>query len=448
VYQNGGAASADQVGGEPVEALGTLVQRMHPRAAPARMPSQDMLVYNRPINPHPIRVSIMFDVIVVGGGLQSALLTLALQAHRPQTRIAVVEQEARLGGNHTWCFHEKDLDTASGAWIEPLVVARWPSYSVSFRGFQRHVDGGYGAITSERLHQVIRERLTADAAGHEGPGDAAHSSLRLDCRVATIDATSVTLASGEQLRAPLVIDARGPRSARVASEGYQKFVGVEIDTGTPHGWKRPVLMDATVEQFDGFRFLYVLPFSDRRVLLEETFFSDTPDLSIDASRQRILRYLEDAGCTARQIVREEQGVLPMPWEMDVEPPAGSPVAAGYRGGFFHPATGYSLPVAARLADLVGRRSPQKVLTDGSLQKFWQQHRSQVSFCLRLNAMLFQWFAPEDRWHVYQRFYGLPQETIDRFYALQLRPIDQGRLVLGRPPRGFSLRYRLSRGSVS
>jgi lycopene beta-cyclase len=407
-------------------------------------------------------MSAMFDIILVGGGLQSALLTLALQAHQPRTRIALVERQARLGGNHTWCFHEADLEDASRAWIAPLVAVRWPGYEVRFPGLQRRIAGGYAAITSEQLHAVIHERLThgspaAVADGSHGAGavdalaeggDPCGNALRLDCSVEALEAQSVRLSSGETLRARLVIDARGPLPTRAASEGYQKFVGLEIETTSPHGWTEPLLMDATVDQFDGFRFLYVLPFGATRVLLEETFFSDTPELPIDTSRQRILAYLESAGHTAAAVLREESGVLPMPWEFRFEAPRSSPLAAGYRGGFFHPATGYSLPVAARLADLVARRAPETLFSDGALHKLWHSHHRQVSFCLRLNAMLFQWFAPEDRWHIYQRFYGLPQETIDRFYALQLGPIDQGRLVLGKPPRGLSLRYRLSRGSIA
>jgi len=377
----------------------------------------------------------MFDVILVGGGLQSALLVLALRAHRPAARVAVVERDARLGGNHTWCFHETDLDATSRAWIAPLVSVRWPAYEVRFPGFSRRLQRGYAAVTGEQLHDVLSTILPAD-------------TIRLDSTVTEIGPDHVTLASGERLPAPLVIDARGPIDAHTASAGYQKFVGLELETASPHAWREPVLMDATIEQFDGFRFLYVLPFSDRRVLLEETFFADGPELDPVASRDRILRYLEAAGVSARAVLREERGVLPMPWAGSVELAQSSPLAAGYRGGFFHPATGYSLPVAARLADLVARTPGDALFSDGALRKLWYQHRRQVSFCQRLNAMLFQWFAPGDRWHIYKRFYGLPQETIDRFYALQLRPLDQGRLVLGRPPRGFSLRYRLSRGAAS
>jgi len=49
------------------------------------------------------------DYLLVGGGLQSALIALALLQREPTPSIAVVEREPLLGGNHTWCFHAADV---------------------------------------------------------------------------------------------------------------------------------------------------------------------------------------------------------------------------------------------------------------------------------------------------------------------------------------------------
>jgi len=80
-----------------------------------------------------------FDVIFVGGGLTSALSTLALLVRRPQVRIAIVERGDSLGGNHTWCFHADDVPAAARAWVEPLIVARWPGYAVHFPRRSRRI---------------------------------------------------------------------------------------------------------------------------------------------------------------------------------------------------------------------------------------------------------------------------------------------------------------------
>ena len=51
--------------------------------------------------------------------------------------------------------------------------------------------------------------------------------------------------------------------------------------------------------------------------------------------------------------------------------------------------------------------------------------------------------PEHRWHIFSRFYRLRLETIERFYAMELRATDMARILAGRPPTGFSLRSALN-----
>ncbi len=378
-----------------------------------------------------------YDYVLVGGGLQSALLVLALRAQQPRRRVAVIEPRAHFGGNHTWCFHSGDVSDAARAWMAPLVAHRWRGYRVVFPDFERDVDRSYEAITSERLHAVLQNAL-ADGG-----------STFLGRKATRVGAHAVELDDGMRLDASLVIDARGPSAesnGAVRRAGYQKFVGLEIETSAPHAVGLPLLMDATVEQRDGFRFMYCLPFAPTRVLVEDTTFSDGPQMDRAARRDAILAYAKHRGWDIARVVREEEGVLPMPWRDAFDVPRQAPLRAGYRGGFFHPATGYSLPVAVRLAELVASRAPEQ-LFGAKLTAFARAHRRQATFCQRLNSMLFQWFPPEQRWHVFRRFYGLPVETIERFYALRLRPLDQGRLLWGRPPRGMSVRYRLTQGAA-
>ena len=105
-----------------------------------------------------------FDYVLVGGGLQNALLALALRARRPGSRVALVERAASLGGNHTWSFHEGDVPEAAREWVEPLVARRWPSYDVRFPGLERTLRHAYATIPSARVDAVVRERLSLRGA--------------------------------------------------------------------------------------------------------------------------------------------------------------------------------------------------------------------------------------------------------------------------------------------
>jgi lycopene beta-cyclase len=204
-------------------------------------------------------------------------------------------------------------------------------------------------------------------------------------------------------------------------------------------------MDSTVDQSDGYRFFYTLPFNSRRLLIEDTYFHESPNLERDRIRNEIHRYADEKGYDVKRVVREEIGILPMPWSGSLPRDGSGPLVAGYRGGWFHPATGYSFPIAARLAQFIARRSPQELAT-GRFRAMLGEHHAQARYCHVLNRFLFRWYAPTNRWHIFQRFYRLPLETIARFYALRMTMTDRIRLLVGRPPRGLSLRHRIRRRS--
>jgi lycopene beta-cyclase len=198
------------------------------------------------------------------------------------------------------------------------------------------------------------------------------------------------------------------------------------------------LMDATVPQLDGFRFFYVLPLAPDRLLVEDTCFSRSPLLDCNAARAEIDAYARRFGALG-ECLREESGVLPMPWSNPLAFDTASPLRAGYAGGYFHPATGYSLPVALRLAQHVAEHAPERTFGPEFAQLL-RRHQSQARYAQELNRLLFHCFAPEEMWNVFARFYTLPTAVIARFYALTLTRVDRARILLGRPPRGFSLTH--------
>lgn len=375
-----------------------------------------------------------YDLILVGGGLQNALVALGALAHNQKRSIALIEREAELGGNHTWCLHAHDIPEHARHFTAPLVGHAWAGYDVRFPGYTRTVTGGYSAVTSAHFAQYVRGRLQA----------APCVTLRLGTSARTLQADGVVLEDGEPLRGRLVIDARGPeRHTAPDGCGFQKFVGLELEFDAPHQVERPIVMDATVEQLDGYRFFYTLPLSPTRLLVEDTRFSLQPALDRPALRDHVHAYAARFGRIAAQ-VREESGVLPMPYRGEFAPRLSSPLIAGYRGGFFHPATGYSFPAALRLAQHIATR-PAAAVFDRALSKLVQHHAAQVRYTQWLNWLLFHGFDPPDMWNVFERFYRLPDALIHRFYALNLSATDRARIMLGSPPRGFKLGNALRHG---
>ncbi len=365
-----------------------------------------------------------YDVALVGGGLANGLIALMLIRAHPHLKIAIIERNAEIGGNHTWSFHTTDVDAAAMPVLEPLIDARWPDQEIRFPSVQRVIATGYNTMTSQRL----RAALEADS----------RIDKFLSVPVAELRSDGVLLEDGRRIGAHCVIDGRGAVPTDALALGYQKFVGLEVETVEPHGEIRPVIMDATVEQHDGYRFVYTLPFSANLILVEDTYYSDGPELDIDLLTRRAEDYAAKKGWRIAKVVRREHGILPITLAGDIEKfwaEADSAVArSGMRACLFHPTTGYSVPdavlLAQRLADL---DTFETATVDRQVRRHSYRCWQRRSFFRMLNRMLFLAAKGDERRAVLERFYTLPAPLIERFYAARITYADQARILMGRPP---------------
>ncbi|MEM9029281.1 MAG: lycopene beta-cyclase CrtY [Pseudomonadota bacterium] len=365
-----------------------------------------------------------YDVILVGGGLANMLIALRLAALRPNLKVALIERGPVIGGNHTWSCHATDLTPSQAAWMDPFMSYRWDSQRVDFPGFGRQLATGY------------RTMVSPDLAAHVAavPG----LDVLTNQTVATVTPESVGLESGQQLRSPLVIDGRGALREQPLALGFQKFYGLEVETRSPHGRREPVIMDATVPQLDGYRFVYTLPMTPTRILIEDTYYSDGSELSTSSLEQRVLAYAEAKGWDVASIVREERGILPIALAGDIDAhwsALGSEIPrVGLRAWLFHATTGYSLPYAVRVADEIAAAPTLTSVAIAQLtEKISRDEWDNQSFMRLLNRFLFVGARPAERVAVMARFYKLSEGLIQRFYAGRSTLRDKARVFFGRPP---------------
>ena len=438
-----------------------------------------------------------YEIAIIGAGLAGGLIALALIARKPDIRLLLIDGADRAGGNHMWSFFDSDVSDEGRALLAPLVTHRWErGHQVRFPGYDRAIDIAYNSIASRQFDAHVRATLG--------------NRLRLNQPVKALSSRQVTLANGETLAARAIIDARGfpspvgnahngtkttiahsteygpaaysPDEKHAANSpaplsagsflrddeaqadaktnpvstlacGWQKFVGQTLRLSSPHSLNRPIIMDVRVDQLGGYRFVYVLPTGPQEIFVEDTYYTDGPQLDIPTVRARITEYAAAQGWQIEAVEHEETGVLPVVKAGDFArfwPGSDTVARAGVRAGLFHPTTGYSLPMAVDFALALADAAPM----DGMALGTWArnraaQHWRSGGYYRMLDTMLFDAAPPEERYRIFERFYQLPEPLIMRFYAGRSSFADKIRILCGKPPVRIraAIRAIITRNSI-
>ena len=119
-------------------------------------------------------------------------------------------------------------------------------------------------------------------------------------------------------------------------------------------------MDFRCDQSRGIHFIYVLPYSDRRALVESTMFS--PKIEDDGFYENaIARYLKDQlGVDNAMVLRREKGAIPMA-ELRGPERRAQTIPIGARGGAIRPSSGYAFSfIQKQISTLVKALSSQSL----------------------------------------------------------------------------------------
>jgi lycopene beta-cyclase len=341
--------------------------------------------------------------LLLGGGLANALLALRLE--KMSADYLIVERGPRLLGGQTWSCQLSDVEAVDLSFLTSLGDAQWPRYSVAFPDYTRVVESPYLTLRSEDLRRRLVEMIPSQ-------------KIRLNSQARDFS----------QKDFDHVVNATG-FSESPKDCGFQKFVGWDLNFDRPHAVEHPLLMDATVDQKDGYRFFYLLPFNERRLLVEETRYSNFPEVDHADFTDGISEYLSErfSGHTWTR-VREESGSLPIPWKMN--PAAGK---FGVEGGYFHPVSGYSLPYAVGTSRQLVEHVTSGLSVTEALAKIGAVQSKNRSYYLMLNRMMFLASPPSERRKIFERFYRLDDGLIRRFYAGHPTMMDKIRMLTGKPP---------------
>jgi lycopene beta-cyclase len=356
-----------------------------------------------------------FDFAIIGSGLSGLLhADQLLEASGPELKIALIDPDPQSLAQKT--FSSWIPRSAPPHRYSHLISNTWDQFRITSPQCQT-LQRRFGGYRYERIPGAsLLEHFETRRAG--------------DPRLVRITATVTRIHADQPGHRCLELSTRQTLSARKilnsaatppAGSVLQYFVGLEIETDRD-AFDPSVadLMDFRVPQQDSVRFVYVLPFSSRRALVEFTVFSS--EKLPDQECEHLLKdYLSGKlGLESYRVLGRESGVIPMSTELSpLFPPSfgnRSVESIGSAAGRIKPCTGYSFQRNLRAPGNPGSFRFQ--LYDSLLLGILRQSGG-------LGAGIF-----------YRLFEKNPPERVFSFLDENTRPIDEARIFWTLPWRPF------------
>ena len=235
-----------------------------------------------------------------------------------------------------------------------------------------------------------------------------------------------------EIKAEGAIDARGAANLSTLDLLYEARLERDYRFKAPHRVDRPVLIDATVDQAGGLRFMQCVPLAEDRLIVADVCVSERaqPDEQAGGAARRLCRRRAAGGKARATASMRRSRPLPIGgdfaafWRL-----GGARVAKlGLRGGFVHPA---DRPHDRRRGRAPPCCSPASATSRARRCTICSRPRPSscgrsASRCAR-SPRRFAARRPEERRALLDRLYGLDPGLIARLHADRLGLIDRMRV---------------------
>lgn len=287
-----------------------------------------------------------YDIIIAGGGCAGlSLLDRFLNDQNLSTKsILVVDKQDYQVNDKTWCFWEKGTP-----WYSSLVTKCWEQINFADQ------NGVISGLATPFRYHMIR---SIDFYHHILDRVKAFPNVKLIngwiSEIGETKESGYIVVDGKRFEGHSVFNSfYGYEQREPTFSLNQHFKGYVIQTTSPVFKNQGMyLMDFRIPQIEGPSFMYVLPLSDHKALIECTYFSESP-FHESVYQAQINRYLEEVwNLTSYEIVEEEYGVIPMK-DATYEEKVGSRIInLGAISGAVKPTTGYAFKNIQRRCDYI------------------------------------------------------------------------------------------------
>ena len=287
----------------------------------------------------PPKINQRYDLVILGAGCAGLSLAYNLSADPDyKGRVLLVDRKVDYDRDRSWCFFAPDDPTLVP---ESLIAHRWP-IAIVRRGddsLRLSLDSKpYTLVDASFFYQQAFERLIEDSRFSIALGHTISDEDVLD------EGGDITIRLDEQSYVTYqVVDSRtdhliAPSSAQL----WQVFLGYEIETDRPvFNSEEATLMDFIEDQSHLVSFMYELPTSQTKALMEYTVFSATC-INPESLRPLLEKIIDERLIgKAFRISRIEKGVIPMGLADQSQSTNQRWLKAGLMAGAARPSTGYA-----------------------------------------------------------------------------------------------------------
>lgn len=285
-----------------------------------------------------------FDYIIIGSGASGLQLALAMlrDSYFDNKAIGIIEKRTEFTNDKTWCYWE----TGEGLY-DNITYKSWKAGH--FKAFDETIhlnleEYSYKMIKSVDFYTYAKDRIKS----------AANIQWIEDEITKTYDIQKGVELNGKQGNyfAKHTFDSRLPEnykpkeSINILQHFKGWFLETEEDVFNPDEF---CMMDYDLSDQTKTCFIYVLPFSKSKALVEFTYFS--PELVSDETYVHYIKtYLKDKlNITQYQIYEKEKGVIPMTSHPFYKHHSQNITKIGTSGGWVKASTGYSFKNSERNA---------------------------------------------------------------------------------------------------
>ena len=312
----------------------------------------------------------VYDFAIVGAGAAGLQLAVAMSedSYFDDMSIAIIEKDNKDQNDRTWCFWEKGEgkwdDVASKKWNKAQFANAKRLLHLDLKDYQ------YKMVRALDFYKHTKKLLSG-----------AKNITWVKDEVESIEQMTPAVIRGQKgdYQSKIVFDSRIERDFFEANDKYirllQHFKGWMVETEEsvfdPESF---MMMDFRLKWSDSTSFTYILPLTEKKALVEFTFFS--PELIDDSDYDKYLQnYIRQIlGVDKFEITSQEQGVIPMsdyPFHLVN---TDNIVKIGTAGSWVKPSSGYSFKNAERyslkmIENIKAGKRPAQGLFENRFRKY-------------------------------------------------------------------------------